>query len=152
KKHSTQSQYLLTPNPIQGWANRLHGRRGRGDALREICPRRPTPAPTAWAKSYARFGRAARFGHRSCPPYKSSSARRLAMSYRLDFSFLAEKWPEFLPGAWLTIQLTVLSIALGFAVGTVCAVVRVYGGSVLRRLVGLYVELIRNTPLLVQIF
>jgi polar amino acid transport system permease protein len=74
------------------------------------------------------------------------------MSYRFDFSFLAEKWPAFLAGAWLTIQLTVVSIALGFAVGTVCALVRVYGGSVLRRLVGLYVELIRNTPLLVQIF
>src|ERR1700730_14706354 len=74
------------------------------------------------------------------------------MSYRFDFSFLAEKWPAFLAGAWLTIQLTVLSIALGFAVGTVCALVRVYGGSVLRRLVGFYVELIRNTPLLVQIF
>jgi polar amino acid transport system permease protein len=74
------------------------------------------------------------------------------MSYQFDFSFLAEKWPAFLAGAWLTIQLTVLSIALGFTVGTVCALVRVYGGAVLRRLVGFYVELIRNTPLLVQIF
>ena len=53
---------------------------------------------------------------------------------------------------WLTIQLTVLSIALGFVVGTLCAVARVYGGRVLRLLVGFYVELIRNTPLLVQIF
>ena len=74
------------------------------------------------------------------------------MSYKFDFSFLAERWPDFVAGAWLTIQLTVLAIALGFAVGTVCALVRVYGGGVLRRLVGFYVELIRNTPLLVQIF
>jgi len=74
------------------------------------------------------------------------------MRYKFDFSFLLEKWPAFLNGAWLTIQLTVLSIALGFVVGTLCAVARVYGGRVLRLLVGFYVELIRNTPLLVQIF
>jgi polar amino acid transport system permease protein len=74
------------------------------------------------------------------------------MLYKFDFSFLLERWPDFLHGAWLTIQLTVLSISLGFVVGTVCAVARVYGGRPLRLLVGFYVELIRNTPLLVQIF
>ena len=74
------------------------------------------------------------------------------MSYKFDFEFLAERWPDFVAGAWLTIQLTVLSIALGFLVGTVCALARVYGGPVLRRLVGAYVETIRNTPLLIQIF
>ena len=74
------------------------------------------------------------------------------MAYKFDFSFLAERWPAFLEGAWLTIQLTVVSIALGFVLGTLCAVLRVYGGGVVRRLVGFYVEIIRNTPLLVQIF
>ncbi len=74
------------------------------------------------------------------------------MSYKFDFEFLAERWPDFAAGAWLTIQLTVLSIALGFVVGTVCALARVYGGPVLRRVAGGYVEIIRNTPLLIQIF
>src|ERR1700676_1347205 len=74
------------------------------------------------------------------------------MTYRFDFSFLAERWPAFLEGAWLTIQLTVVSIALGFVLGTLCAVLRVYGGGLVRRVIGVYVELIRNTPLLVQIF
>jgi polar amino acid transport system permease protein len=74
------------------------------------------------------------------------------MSYQFDFSFLAERWPDFVAGAWLTIQLTLASIAFGFAVGTVCALCRVYGSALLRRVVGFYVELIRNTPLLVQIF
>ena len=72
------------------------------------------------------------------------------MTYHFDFSFLAERWPAFLEGAWLTIQLTVVSIALGFVLGTLCAVLRVYGGGVVRRLIGVYVEMIRNTPLLVQ--
>ena len=74
------------------------------------------------------------------------------MTYKFDFSFLAERWPAFLEGAWLTIQLTVVSIALGFLVGTICAVLRVYGNGFVRRLIGAYVEVIRNTPLLVQIF
>jgi polar amino acid transport system permease protein len=74
------------------------------------------------------------------------------VNYQFDFSFLAERWPDFVAGAWLTIQLTVVSIALGFLLGTVCAMGRAYGGPVLRRVVGFYVELIRNTPLLVQIF
>src|SRR5215510_12599672 len=74
------------------------------------------------------------------------------MSYKFDFAFLAERWPDFVAGAWLTIQLTVVSITLGFLLGTVCALLRVYGHSPVRRLVGGYVELIRNTPLLVQIF
>jgi polar amino acid transport system permease protein len=74
------------------------------------------------------------------------------MKYNFDFSFLAERWPAFLEGAWLTIQLTVVSIALGFVLGTLCAVLRVYGGGVVRRVIGGYVETIRNTPLLVQIF
>jgi polar amino acid transport system permease protein len=74
------------------------------------------------------------------------------MSYKFDFEFLAERWPDFVAGAWLTIQLTVLSIALGFVAGTICALARVYGGPVVRRVAGTYVEVIRNTPLLIQIF
>jgi polar amino acid transport system permease protein len=74
------------------------------------------------------------------------------MKYHFDFSFLAERWPAFLEGAWLTVQLTVVSIVLGFVLGTLCAVLRVYGGGVVRRVIGAYVETIRNTPLLVQIF
>ena len=74
------------------------------------------------------------------------------MSYKFDFAFMAERWPDFVAGAWLTIQLTLMAIALGFLLGTVCAVARVYGGAVVRRLVGAYVETIRNTPLLIQIF
>ena len=74
------------------------------------------------------------------------------MSYKFDFAFLAERWPDFVAGAWLTVQLTVVSITLGFVLGTVCGLLRVYGHALVRRVVGGYVELIRNTPLLVQIF
>ena len=74
------------------------------------------------------------------------------MQYDFDFSFLASAWPRFLHGAWLTIQLAAVSIVLGFALGAVCALARTSGSPRVKRLVGVYIEIIRNTPLLVQIF
>jgi polar amino acid transport system permease protein len=74
------------------------------------------------------------------------------MQYEFDFSFLATTWPRFLHGAWLTIQLAAIAIVLGFVVGAVCAMARSNGSPRVKRLVGAYVEAIRNTPLLVQIF
>ncbi|WP_310567285.1 amino acid ABC transporter permease [Hydrogenophaga sp.] len=74
------------------------------------------------------------------------------MQYQFDFSFLATTWPRFLHGAWLTIQLATIAIVLGFVLGAVCALARTNGTPAMRRLVGGYVEAIRNTPLLVQIF
>lgn len=74
------------------------------------------------------------------------------MTYNFSFAFLASRWPALVEGVWLTVQLTVVSIALGFLVGTLCAVLRVYGNGFVRRVVGAYVEIIRNTPLLVQMF
>jgi polar amino acid transport system permease protein len=74
------------------------------------------------------------------------------MQYEFDFSFLATTWPRFLHGAWLTTELAAVAIVLGFVVGTVCAITRTSGSPALQRAVGVYVEAIRNTPLLVQIF
>jgi polar amino acid transport system permease protein len=74
------------------------------------------------------------------------------MQYQFDFSFLAEAWPRLLHGAWLTIQLATVAIVLGFVLGALCAMLRTSGSPVARRFVGAYVEVIRNTPLLVQIF
>lgn len=49
-------------------------------------------------------------------------------------------------------MLTVISAVLGLAVGIVCAWTRVYGGKAMKLVVGGYVELIRNTPFIVQLF
>ena len=74
------------------------------------------------------------------------------MNYDFDFSFLAAAWPRLLHGALLTIEIAATAIALGFVVGAVCAIARASGTPMLKRVVGAYVETIRNTPLLVQIF
>ncbi|KWV56108.1 ABC transporter permease [Rhizobium altiplani] len=74
------------------------------------------------------------------------------MSYTFDFSALLPYWPVFLQGVWLTLKLSALATVLGFVVGTLCAIARADGPSWLKFLVAVYVETIRNTPLLVQIF
>lgn len=74
------------------------------------------------------------------------------MTYQFDFSSLWAYWPEFLQGAWLTLQLSAISTVLGFVLGTLCAIGRSDGPRWVRFLVASYVEIIRNTPLLVQVF
>ena len=74
------------------------------------------------------------------------------MPYRFDFHFLAAWWPALLAGVWTTIELTVIAVVFGGIGGTACAVGRAFGGRVLAWPVAVYVETIRNTPLLVQIF
>ncbi|SHI24177.1 amino acid ABC transporter permease [Pollutimonas bauzanensis] len=74
------------------------------------------------------------------------------MQYRFDFSDVLGYWPQFLHGAWLTIQLSFGATVLGFVLGTLCAVARGSRVRWLNMLAGVYVEGIRNTPLLVQVF
>ncbi|RWR05340.1 amino acid ABC transporter permease [Paenirhodobacter populi] len=74
------------------------------------------------------------------------------MSYQFDFSFLYDYWPDLLAGMRLTIGLSVLSILFGFIFGSACAIARVHGGKTMRTIVGCYVDLVRNTPLVVQAF
>ncbi len=59
--------------------------------------------------------------------------------------------PALAAGAWYTIVLTVVSIFLGLLIAVPLSVVRVYGGPFRWLALG-YVELIRGTPLLVQLF
>jgi polar amino acid transport system permease protein len=73
------------------------------------------------------------------------------MAISLDFSAVLEQWPLFVDGAWLTIELAAVATVAGFVCGAFCAV-GLRGGGLVARLCGIYVEAIRNTPLLVQIF
>ena len=74
------------------------------------------------------------------------------MTYTFQFGVLAQYQAELLAGVWLTIRLSAVSIVAGAAVGIVLASLRSASGPVVRALVDAYVELIRNTPFLVQLF
>src|SRR5450830_296940 len=74
------------------------------------------------------------------------------MHYTFDFMSVFVNWPRLLDGAWLTIQLSALSTISGFVLGTLCAIAFKSKSRLLQTLVKMYVEIIRNTPLLVQVF
>ena len=74
------------------------------------------------------------------------------MNYVFQFNVVWEHLPELLEGALLTIQLSATAMALGLCVAVVCAYGKSAGPRPVRWLVAAYVELIRNTPFLVQIF
>jgi polar amino acid transport system permease protein len=71
---------------------------------------------------------------------------------QLNFPALWPYWPELLSGLWVTIQLTVMATVGGVALGIFGAALRSGKPSLLSRVWGVYVELIRNTPFVVQLF
>lgn len=71
---------------------------------------------------------------------------------QLNFPALWPYWPELLAGLWVTIQLTVLATVGGVGLGILGAALRSGEASWASRLWGLYVEIIRNTPFVVQLF
>jgi polar amino acid transport system permease protein len=74
------------------------------------------------------------------------------MNYTFAFTDVLAAWPRLLRGLVYTAELSVASIAMGFVLGTLCAIVRHNRTPYLRHIVVAYVELIRNTPFLVQAF
>ena len=69
-----------------------------------------------------------------------------------DMNHVVNSFPLLLIGAGVTIQITVLSTAIGFVIGLIVGVARISNLRVLRMLAEVYVEFFRGTPLLVQIF
>jgi polar amino acid transport system permease protein len=74
------------------------------------------------------------------------------MGIEFDFGAVLAEWPLLLRGVAWTIGLTAVGTVLGMIVGTFCAWARADGPRWLRAIVGTYVELIRNTPFIVQLF
>ncbi|HOB42148.1 MAG TPA: amino acid ABC transporter permease [Bacillota bacterium] len=60
--------------------------------------------------------------------------------------------PALLAGAKMTIELAVISVAIGFVIGSLVGIARVSQNRALRVIAGIYVDFIRGTPLLVQLF
>ena len=70
----------------------------------------------------------------------------------LYFSVLARFQNALILGLWTTIQLTVVCIVLGCALGFLVGLARSSRSAILRAISGLYVEFFRGTPVLIQLF
>ncbi|GBF74293.1 hypothetical protein PA598K_02629 [Paenibacillus sp. 598K] len=69
----------------------------------------------------------------------------------LNFSFLSEHWPAFLSAAWTTLQLSAVGVILGTILGVLFALMRISTITPLKFLASAYIEIIRGTPMVVQI-
>jgi polar amino acid transport system permease protein len=70
-------------------------------------------------------------------------------------NFMALAWnilPKLMEGAVITIQLTIIAITIGIIIGIPTALGRVYGNRIIYVLCSFFVEIIRGTPLLTQLF
>ena len=74
------------------------------------------------------------------------------MRIALNFSDLLPYWDVLLAGLVFTIVLTAISTVVGVALGTACAWTRTFGPSWAASVSRVYIELIRNTPFIVQLF
>ncbi|MEW9613278.1 amino acid ABC transporter permease [Shinella sp. S4-D37] len=74
------------------------------------------------------------------------------MEYQFDLSWLPEQWPMIQQGIGVTLYISFITTVLGILLGSICAVLRTAGPRVIRSAVAIYVEVIRNTPLLIQAY
>lgn len=72
------------------------------------------------------------------------------MSY--EWLTLAGYWNDFVHAAWLTLQITLLAFILAMLLGLLTALASASRVAVLRAIASVYIEAIRNTPVLLQIF
>ena len=70
----------------------------------------------------------------------------------MDFDFIRTYIPMYVEAAQLTMKIAIQGILLSTVVGFVCCLIRYYKVPIIQRIVGLYIELSRNTPLLIQLF
>ncbi|MFK5925179.1 MAG: amino acid ABC transporter permease [Desulfuromusa sp.] len=72
--------------------------------------------------------------------------------YLISSSAAGWQFGPLLQGLWLTLTITFISLCLSMTIGLVSALMRLSNGPMSRGIAWVYLELIRNTPLLIQIF
>lgn len=70
----------------------------------------------------------------------------------LDWTLIKDSMPILLMGAGVTVEITALSVGLGLLIGVLMGIARLSKNPVIKVLASIYVDFIRGTPLLVQIF
>lgn len=74
------------------------------------------------------------------------------MEYTLQFGQVLKYVPYLIAGAWLSLQIAFLAFCGGMVIGLFGATGKIFGGRIVRNVVGVYVTFFTNTPALVQIY
>ena len=70
----------------------------------------------------------------------------------LNFDFMVKYLPWYLDAAILTGKIAFFGILFSLLIGVICSMLQYYRVPVIRRIISVYIEISRNTPLLVQLF
>lgn len=74
------------------------------------------------------------------------------MGYKLNFLVLAQYWDMFMDGVLLTVEICVGSLIISFFLGMLLAVMRQSKNKLAHGVSTVFVEILRNTPFLIQLF
>ncbi len=76
----------------------------------------------------------------------------MSLDFGLNWDVIAQYIPLYQKAAILTVKLGALGVLFAVLIGLICALVQYYKIPVLKQITAVYIELSRNTPLLVQLF
>jgi polar amino acid transport system permease protein len=69
-----------------------------------------------------------------------------------NWQFIIDNIPLYKKAAWITIKLGFWGIIVSLVIGLICSVILYYNIKGLKQIVNAYIEISRNTPLLIQLF
>lgn len=70
----------------------------------------------------------------------------------LNFDFMVKYLPWYIDAAILTVRISFFGILFALIIGILCSVTQYYRVPAIHRIFSVYVEISRNTPLLIQLF
>jgi His/Glu/Gln/Arg/opine family amino acid ABC transporter permease subunit len=69
----------------------------------------------------------------------------------IDFQLIAHYWPNLMRGALVSLQIAAIGCAMGIILGTLLGLLQATGNTFFRTIIGIYVTILRGTPMLIQI-
>lgn len=73
-------------------------------------------------------------------------------SMNINWQFVIDSLPLYQKAVWITLKIAFWGILASLIIGFVCSIVQYFKVKVLKEIVQAYIELSRNTPLLIQLF
>ncbi|MEB6666408.1 amino acid ABC transporter permease [Acinetobacter vivianii] len=70
----------------------------------------------------------------------------------MDWQYIHSVLPQFYAAMLMTLKISSIGIVLSILLGLICSVISTYQVRILNKIVKIYIEVSRNTPLLIQLF
>lgn len=72
--------------------------------------------------------------------------------FSLDWQYIQSVLPQFYAATLMTLKISFIGIVLSILLGLICSIISTYQARILNKIVKVYIEVSRNTPLLIQLF